>query len=44
MSVAPEKGWRMTNRLTFKCPQCRAQEVHKVGVAGSLIRAPAGSL
>ena len=37
MSVAPEKGWPSNIHITFRCPQCHAQEGYKVGVAGTLI-------
>ena len=33
MAVVAEEG----DRLSFRCPKCRAQEVYRLGVAGTLV-------
>jgi Zn finger protein HypA/HybF involved in hydrogenase expression len=43
MSVAPQDEKVPVGRITFKCPKCRAQEIHTVGVAGRLIPASTGA-
>ena len=40
MSLAPDEGWAAAGRLTFRCSNCHAVEVHTVGVGGRLIPAP----
>jgi hypothetical protein len=39
-SAVAVEGWGSQSRLTFRCPNCRAIEIHAVGVAGRLIPAP----
>jgi transposase-like protein len=41
MALAPNEGIENPNKVTFRCPKCHAQFVYTVGVAGSLILAPA---
>ena len=43
MSRAPQDDRASFGLLSFKCPRCRRLEVFRVGVAGRLIPAPAGS-
>jgi hypothetical protein len=37
MSFVSATGWSFSERVTFKCLQCHAQESYRIGVGGSLI-------
>jgi hypothetical protein len=43
MSIVAHEGWALQSRLTFKCQNCRALEVHTMGIARRRIPAPAAN-